>query len=305
LKQQALGDSGVRVSRVGLGCNNFGRLIGKEEARAVVDAALDSGITFFDTAYSYGGGASETFLGELLQHRRDEVVLGTKFGAKSEDGGGLAKGSREYMRLRLAESLERLRTDYLDVYYLHFADPETPLAETLEAMQELVAEGTVRAIGCSNFDAGQLAEAEGAARTSGKPHFSALQNKLNLLEREAERTTLPLAHEYGVGFVPYFPLASGLLTGKYERGRPAPPGTRLADWQLPTPAEPWERIDALAGFAQERGRTLLELAIAGLASMPGVSSVIAGARTPEQVRDNAAAGEWELDASDLASLANL
>ena len=302
MQQRQLGDSGIDVSIVGLGCNNFGGRLDLEGSRAVVDAALDAGITFFDTAYSYGKGLSEEFLGESLRGRRDRVVLATKFGSRSEDAGGLRKGSKEYMRGHLATSLERLQTDYVDLYYLHYPDPETPMAESLGAMQELVDEGLVRAIGCSNFSAEQLREAESLARKSGRTHFSALENNYNLLERDAEEETLPLCREYGVGFVPYFPLASGLLTGKYERDTPPPPGSRLEDWSLPLPDDPWDRIEALDAFARERGHTLLELAIAGLASRPGVASVIAGATKPEQARTNAAAGEWQLSAEDLAAL---
>jgi aryl-alcohol dehydrogenase-like predicted oxidoreductase len=291
-----LGDSGLTVSRVGLGCNNFGGRIDKERSRAVVDAALDAGITFFDTAHSYGNGLSEAFLGELLEGRRDDVVLATKFGAKAEDSGGLRKGSREYIRRQLADSLERLRTDHVDLYYMHFPDPETPIAETLGALQELLDEGSVRAIGCSNFSIEQLREAEAHG------HFSVLQDNYNLLERDVEAEILPFCREHSIGFVPYFPLASGLLTGKYRRGEPPPEGTRLASWSLPVPDDPWDEIERLDAFARERGHTLLELAIAGLASRPGVSSVIAGATTPEQVRANAAAGAWQLSPGELAAL---
>jgi aryl-alcohol dehydrogenase-like predicted oxidoreductase len=296
MEVQPLGNSGLAVSRVGLGCNNFGGRIDKERSRAVVDAALDAGINFFDTAHSYGNGLSEAFLGELLEGRREQVVIATKFGAKSEDAGGMRKGSREYMRTQLAESLERLRTDYVDVYYLHFPDPETPIEETLAALEEVVAEGKVRALGCSNLSIEQLREAERHG------HFPAFQDNYNLLERDVEDELLPFCRGHGIGFVPYFPLASGLLTGKYRRGEPPPEGTRLANWPLPVPEEPWDRVEALDAFARERGHTLLELAIGGLASMPGVCSVIAGATSPEQVRANAAAGEWQLSAEELAAL---
>jgi aryl-alcohol dehydrogenase-like predicted oxidoreductase len=295
VQQQPLGDSGLTVSRVGLGCNNFGGRIDKERSRAVVEAALEAGITFFDTAHSYGDGLSEAYLGELLEGRRDQVVLATKFGGRSEDSHGLRKGSRAYVRASLAESLERLRTDYVDLYYLHFPDAETPIAETLAALQELLDEGSVRAIGCSNLSIEQLREAEAAG------HFPALQENYNLLEREVEAELLPFCRAHGIGFVPYFPLASGLLTGKYRRGEPPPAGTRLADWSLPVPEDPWDELERLDAFARERGHTLLELAIAGLASQPGVSSVIAGATTPQQVRANAAAAAWQLS-PELAAL---
>jgi aryl-alcohol dehydrogenase-like predicted oxidoreductase len=299
MEQRPLGDSGLSVSRVGLGCNNFGMRLDEPGSRLVVDAALEAGINFFDTAHSYGGGKSEEFLGRLLEGRREQVVLATKFGAKSEDSGGERRGSPAYMRRSLEESLRRLRTDVIDLFYYHFPDGETPLAETLGAMQELVAEGSVRAIGCSNFDIGMLREAESLG------HVHAVQEEYSLLQRAAEAEILPFAREQSIGFVPYFPLASGLLTGKYERDVPPPPGTRLADWGRPVADDPWDRIEALDAFAQSRGHTLLDLAIGALASQPGVASVIAGATKPEQVQANAAAGAWQLGEDDLAALAEL
>ncbi len=296
MQQNPLGDSGLTVSRVGLGCNNFGGRIDKERSREVVDAALDAGINFFDTAHSYGDGLSEAFLGEILEGRRDQAVIATKFGGRGHDAGGLRKGSREYLRTQLAESLERLRTDYVDLFYMHFPDPQTPIEETLAALDEVVAEGKVRALGCSNFSVEQLREAESAG------HFPALQDKYSLLEREVEAEILPFCREHRIGFVPYFPLASGLLTGKYRRDEPPAKGTRLAEWALPVPEDPWDRIEALDAFARERGHTLLDVAIGGLASTPGVSSVIAGATSPEQVRANAAAGEWQLSPDELSAL---
>jgi aryl-alcohol dehydrogenase-like predicted oxidoreductase len=296
VEQRPLGDSGVSVSSVGLGCNNVGWRIDREQARAVVDAALDAGITFLDTAHSYGGGLSETHLGEVLDGRRDRVVIATKFGARGEDAGGLRKGSREYLRRSLAESLERLRTDWVDVLYLHFPDPETPLAETLGAMDELVEEGRVRAIGVSNFDLGLLREAEELG------HAHALQNEYSLVKRDVEAEILPFCRERRIGLVPYFPLAAGLLTGKYRRGESAPDGARLAEQRRRLEEAPWERIEALDAFARERGRTLLDLAIGALASRRGVASVIAGATTPEQVRANVAAAAWRLDEEELEAL---
>ncbi|MGZ6728614.1 MAG: aldo/keto reductase, partial [Gaiellaceae bacterium] len=253
-----LDSSGLQVTRVGLGCNNFGGRLDLERTRAVVEAALEAGLTFLDTADIYGGGDSERFLGEILEGRRDQVVLATKFGMGPDEG--MARGSREYMRHALAASLERLRTDYVDVYYYHQPDETTPVAETIAAMRELVEEGRVRAIGVSNFSAEQLDEAVAAGPVA------ALQNHYNLLEREAEADVLPRCAELGVGFVPYFPLASGLLTGKYRRGEPAPSGTRLSGRPEALTDETFDRIEALEAFAQERGHTLLELAIAGLAS---------------------------------------
>jgi len=292
-----LDSSGLQVTRVGLGCNNFGGRLDLERTRAVVEAALEAGITFLDTADIYGGGGSERFLGEILEGRRDQVVLATKFGMGPDEG--MARGSREYMRHALAASLERLRTDYVDVYYYHQPDETTPVAETIGAMRELVEEGRVRAIGVSNFSVEQLDEAVAAGPVA------ALQNHYNLLEREAEADVLPRCAELGVGYVPYFPLASGLLTGKYRRGEPPPQGTRLSGRSEALSDSAFDRIEALEAFAQERGHTLLELAIAGLASQPGVVSVIAGATAPEQVRANAAAADWELSADDLTALRDL
>jgi aryl-alcohol dehydrogenase-like predicted oxidoreductase len=291
-----LGQSGLRVSRVGLGCNNFGGRIGFDETRAVVEAALDAGITFFDTAEVYGGGGgSERFLGAILEGRRDQAVIATKF---AHDGEG--EGSAENVRRAIAGSLERLRTDYVDLYYLHRPDTSTPIGETLGALHELVEAGTVRAIGCSNFSAEQLAEAERVAGELGTTRFTVLQNQYSLLARDDEADVLPLCRELGVGYVPYFPLASGLLTGKYRRGEPAPEGTRLSGRTIEE--ERLERVERLTAFAEERGHTILELAVSALASTPGITSVIAGATKPEQVRANAAAGDWRLSADDLDAL---
>jgi aryl-alcohol dehydrogenase-like predicted oxidoreductase len=301
MRSEPLDGSDLRVSRVGLGCNNFGGRLDLDRTREVVDAALDAGITFFDTADIYGNrGGSERFLGELLEGRRDRVVLATKFGHDMGDG---FNGSGEYARRALEASLERLRTDHVDLLYYHRPDGVTPIAETLGAMQELVTEGLARAIGCSNFSAAQLAEADELAHANGGPRFVAVQNEYSLLERDAEEDVLPLAQRLGVGFVPYFPLASGLLTGKYRRGEPRPKGTRLEGREIDDAT--FDRLEGLEAFAQERGRSLLELAIAALASQPGVPSVIAGATSAEQVRTNAAAADWELSADELAELARI
>ena len=292
-----LGDSGVRVSRVGLGCNNFGGRLGLEETRAVVHAALDAGVTFLDTAEIYGnGGGSERLLGEILEGRRDEVVLATKFAW--QPGDGLA--SPEAIRKSIEGSLERLRTDHVDLYYLHRPDPEIPIGDTLGALDELVRAGKVRAIGCSNFTAEQLADADRVAREQGTARFTALQNHYNLLRRDDDEDVLPLCRELEVAYIPYFPLASGLLTGKYRREQAAPEGTRLAG--RPIEDDQFESVERLARFAEKRGRTLHELAVAALVSTPGIASVIAGATKPEQVRANAAAVSWELDDEDLVAL---
>ena len=293
-----LGDSGLRVSRVGLGCNNFGGRIGLEETRAVVDAALDVGVTFFDTAEIYGsGGGSERLLGEILAGRRERVVLATKFGWGQELGDGAAASVRK----AIDGSLERLRTEHVDLYYLHKPDPATPIAETLAALDELVRAGKVRAIGCSNFSAEQLAEADQVARELGTARFTVLQNNYSLLHRDDDDHVLPLCRELGVSYVPYFPLASGLLTGKYRRGETAPEGTRLAGRDIEE--ERFDRVEACAAFAGAHGHTLHELAISALASTPGMGSIIAGATRPEQVRANAAAATWRLSDEELAALA--
>ena len=296
----SLGESGLCVSRVGLGCNNFAGRIDFAATRSVVDAALEVGITFFDTAEVYGSnGGSERFLGEILDRRRDRVVLATKFGWAQDRVFG--DGSR--IRKAIDGSLERLRTDHVDLYYLHRPDPETPIAETLGALDELVSAGKVRAIGCSNFSAGQLAEADSVAREQGTVRFTVLQNHYSLLERRDDEAVLPLCRELGVAYVPYLPLASGLLTGKYRRGEPAPEGTRLAGREIEDGR--FARVEALARFAEGRRHTLLDLAISALASTPGIGSIIAGATKPEQVRANAEAGSWHLEADELDALAAL
>ena len=297
-----LGDSGLRASRVGLGCNNFGGRLDLEGTRAVVDAAFDVGVTFFDTAEVYGnGGDSERFLGDVLAGRRDEAVIATKFGWGQEFG----DGSAECVHGAIDRSLGRLRTDYVDLYYLHKPDPSTPIADTLSALDELVRAGKVRAIGCSNFSAEQLTEADRVARELGVTRFTVLQNQYSLLERADDADVLPLCRELGVSYIPYFPLASGLLTGKYRRGEPAPEGTRLAGREIAD--DRFERVEAYTAFAEERGRSLHELAICALASTPGVGSIIAGATKPEQVRANAAAAAvaWQLSGDELDALAEL
>jgi len=280
-----------RPSRVGLGTNNFGRRLDLDGTRAVVDAALDAGVTHFDTADIYGGGDSERFLGEILQGRRDHVFLATKFGMG--EGGG---GSPEYVRRAIDASLKSLRTDSVELYYYHRPDGVTPIAETVGAMHELVEAGKVGSLGLSNVDVDQLREAAGVA-----PVF-AVQNEYSLLERDAAADVLQAAGELGVGFVPYFPLAHGLLTGKYRRGEPAPEGTRLHDRPEFLTDDRFDRLEALEGFAAEKGHSLLDLAIAALASEPGILSVIAGATRPEQVRANAAAAEWHLNAAEMDGL---
>jgi aryl-alcohol dehydrogenase-like predicted oxidoreductase len=302
MRHNELGRSGLTVSAVGLGCNNFGRRLDARGTRAVIDAALDAGITHLDTADIYGGGgASERLIGEILGDRRERVVLATKFGMDAGWDGGVPRGSRDYVRRSVEGSLERLRTDVIDLFYYHEPDGVTPLSETIGALGELVDDGTIRTFGVSNVDAEQLRE---AAALGGDP-LAAVQNEYNLLERGAEAEMLPLADELGVGFVPYFPLASGLLTGKFRRGEAPPANTRMARRSDRLTAPVFDRIEALEAFAERRDHSLLELAFAGLAAQPGVASVIAGAMTPEQVRRNVDAAEWQLGADDRAALAEV
>jgi aryl-alcohol dehydrogenase-like predicted oxidoreductase len=304
LPTRPLGQSGLQVSVVGLGCNNFGRRVDLDGTRAVVDAALDEGINFFDTADIYGRGASEELLGQVLGERRNEIVLATKFGMDMGDGKG-PRGSRDYIRAAIEASLRRLRTDVIDVYWYHQPDGETPIAETLETLDELVRAGTVRAIGASNFSAEEIEEADTVARERGFAPFIAVQNEYSLVVREAEEEVLPACERLGLGFVPFYPLASGLLTGKYRRGEAAPAGTRLSGREEVASDEQFELVEALERFAADRGASLLELAIGVLLARPVVSSVIAGATKPDQVRANAAAGRWAPSEEDLAALESL
>ena len=294
MKMRILGP--LEVSVVGLGCNNFGRRVDQSGTRAVVDAALDVGVSFFDTAESYGGGQSETFLGEALRGRREQVVLGTKFGGGGEVGYG--KGSRQHIGRALEGSLKRLQTDYIDLYQHHQEDPETPLAETVGALDELVRDGKIRAYGTSNYSAAEIEKAAALAQDA----YVSEQSEYSWLERGAERELLPTCERLGLGFIPYFPLASGLLTGKYRRAEPAPEGTRLHGREITL--EQYSHVETLEAFARERGLSLLEIAIGGLAARSPVASVIAGATKPEQVRANAAA-VWEPTASDLTALGAL
>ncbi len=274
-----LGNSGLAVSRVGLGCNNFGMRIDLDATRLVVDAAIDAGITMFDTADSYG--ASEEFLGELLEGRRDDIVLATKFGSNVRGANGKdwdARGSRRYIRRAVERSLRRLRTDYIDLYQLHKPDPQTPIEETLAALTELVNEGKVRYIGCSNFSGFQVAHAEWQASTRGYERFISVQNDYSLLNREMEADVVPACLEYGIGVLPYFPLASGVLTGKYKRGEDVPASSRLAAWGMAgsLTSERFDVVEALQSYAAERAITVLDVAIGALAAQPAVGSVIAG-----------------------------
>jgi aryl-alcohol dehydrogenase-like predicted oxidoreductase len=300
-----LGDSGLMVSTVGLGCNNFGRRIDAAATERVVGAALEHGITMFDTSDSYGD--SEIFLGKALGSRRDEIVLATKFGSDLRGANGPdwgARGSRRYIRKAIERSLLRLGTDYIDLYQMHMPDPSTPIEETLSALSDLVHEGKVRYIGNSNFAGWQIADADWIARTNGSVRFISAQNHYNLIDRGAETDVLPACERFELGQLPYFPLASGLLTGKYQRGVAAPADGRIAAWHMDSMLsdENFDKVDALSTFANERGLSLLQVALGGLASRPAVASVIAGATSPEQIVANVEAGLWSPSADDLSAI---
>ncbi len=301
---RTLGSSGISVSTVGVGCNAFGTRIDEAQTRAVVDACFEHGVNFFDTADVYGD--SEVLLGKALAGRRGDVVIATKFGmdlqGRNGDDGG-RRGSAAYVRTAIEASLKRLGTDHVDLYQLHTPDPGTPIEETLGAMNELVVEGKVRAIGGSNLQAWQMVDANWVSKTKGYASFVTAQNEYSLYNRTAETELVPACVELGVGILPYFPLAYGLLTGKYRRGEAAPEGTRLAVQRQRLDEANWDTIEALETFATMRGISILELAIGGLAAQPTVASVIAGATKPEQIAANAAAGEWTPAAEDLQELA--
>jgi aryl-alcohol dehydrogenase-like predicted oxidoreductase len=293
------------VSVAGLGCNNFGMRIEEDASRAVVDAALDAGVNHFDTADVYGGGKSEEFLGRALGTRRGDAVITTKFGGSVPDG--VRRGSAEWVAQACDASLGRLGTDHIDLYLLHMPDPETPISETLEAMGKLVAAGKVREVGCSNFTAEMLDEADAAAKELGVPAFVNVQNEYSLVNRKVESDALPACERLGISLVPYFPLASGVLTGKYKQGEPPPEGTRLAmfgDRAGAMLSEPrMATVAKLSEYATAHGHTLHELALSWLATCPAVSSVIAGATSPDQVRSNAAAtSAWVLTAVERAEV---
>jgi len=305
VKHRTIGRSDLEVSTVGLGCNNFGFVAAMdvEASRRVIDKAIDLGVNFLDTSDSYG--TSENILGEVLGARRKKIVLATKFGSKSNALGEKSGNSRAYLLAEVEESLYRLRTDWIDLYQIHYPDPKTPIEETLRALDDLVKSGKVRYIGCSNFSAAQLQEAE---RTGASKHLTELvssQDEFSLLVRDLEDDRLPLIEKYGMSELPYFPLASGLLTGKHKRGQPAK-GSRLAN--KPNLAEKYfkeanlAKVEQLERFAKERGRTLLELAFSWLLAHRVVASVIAGATKPEQIEANAKAADWVLSAEELAEV---
>jgi aryl-alcohol dehydrogenase-like predicted oxidoreductase len=309
MRYRTLGDSGLLVSVVGLGGNNFGGRLDVEQTRAVVDAAIDEGITLLDTAEMYGKeGGSELALGEVLRGRRDKVVLATKFGHQAVDMGyGLAagaKGGRNYIKVAVEKSLARLRTDYIDLYQLHTPDPVTPIEETIAALDDLVTQGKVRYIGHSNLSGWQLADAAHIAQAGGRTPFISAQNHWSLLERDAEQDVVPAARHFGLGLLPYFPLANGLLTGKVRRGQDVPAGTRLAEPRRSgyVTDSKLDQVEALIAWGEQQDASILQIAIGGLAALPGCTCVIAGATSPEQVKANAAAGDWVPTAEQLAEI---
>ncbi len=307
MELRRLGNSGLKVSAVGLGCNNFGGRMEEAETQRVVDAAIDHGITLLDTADVYGGTKSETFLGKALQGKRHKVVLATKFGMGQEE---LARGgSRRYIMQAVEASLKRLNTDYIDLYQMHRPDADTPIDETLMALDDLVRQGKVRYLGNSNFTGWQIADADWVSRTGHLNRFVSAQNQYSLLERGIEAEVLPACERFGLGMLPFFPLASGLLTGKYKRNEPAPEGTRLANAgpraERALSDRNFDVIDQLTAFAEERGKTILDLAFAWLLSRGVISSVIAGATKVEQVQSNVAAGEWRLTDEEFETVSEL
>ena len=305
-----LGESGLTVSTVGLGCNAFGARIDADQTSAVVSAALDAGVTLFDTADIYGNraGESEELLGKALGDRREDVVLATKFGMDMRGANGPdwgVRGSRRYIRKAVEASLRRLGTDWIDLYQMHEPDPATPIEETLAALDELVSEGKVRYVGSSNFAGWQVLDADWTARSSGLERFVSAQNKYSLYDRSAEAELVPACEQVGVGILPFFPLEYGLLTGKYRRGAAAPEGSRLESQSQRLEGADFDRIEALQHYAEKRGLSMLQVAIGGLAAQPAVASVIAGATKPEQVRANVEAGAWQPTDDDVEVLAEL
>ncbi|MDA1077078.1 MAG: aldo/keto reductase [Proteobacteria bacterium] len=304
--QRRLGKTGLYVSEVGLGCNNFGVRMDELATERVVHAALDQGITLFDTADVYGEQRSEVYLGKALQGRRDQAIVATKFGSPVGPGNLNRGGSRRYVRAAIEASLARLNTDYIDLYQIHFPDAATPVDETLGVLDDLVREGKVRYIGHSNFTGWQIADADWQAKSSGVQRFVTAQNHLSLLERDALKEVIPACDRFSIGLLPYFPLASGMLTGKYHRGEAPEQGTRMAQVERIarrslTDAN-FDLVDRLTAYAQSQGRSLLDLAFGWLLSFPSVSSVIAGATSPAQIEANLNAASWRLSEEQMAEV---
>ena len=309
METRTLGASGLQVSEIGLGCNNFGTRIDKAETKTVVDAAIDHGINFFDTADVYGNTQSETLLGHALGGRRQEVIVATKFGLPVGGGEHRRGGSRRWLMQAVEESLRRLDTDYIDLYQFHFPDPATPVEETLRTLDDLVTQGKVRYIGCSNFAGWQIADAHWLARQAHGTAFISAQNPYSLLDRKVEAEVLPACERFNLGFLPYFPLASGLLTGKYHHGEKAPEGSRMASWKqladMQFTEDNLRKVENLRQWTESHGRNLLELAFGWLLSNPRVSSVIAGATRAEQIQANVAARSWRLTQEELGEIDGL
>ena len=307
MKTRRLGTSGLKVSEVGIGCNNFGMRIDEKATEAVVGAAIDAGITLFDTADIYGGTKSEEFLGKALGKRRGEIVLATKFGMAIGGDERKKGGSRRWIMTAVEDSLRRLKTDWIDLYQFHQPDADTPIDETLRALDDLVSQGKVRYIGNSNFSGWQIADADWTA--AGATRFVSAQNQFSLLERKVEYEVLPACEHFGLGFLPFFPLDSGLLSGKYKRGEKPAENTRLAAWGSRGAAalsdKNFDKVEKLEAWAEERGHTILELAFAWLLGHEVVSSVIAGATSPEQVAANAATATWELTPEEVKEVGDL
>ena len=303
MKYRQLGKSGLQVSAVGLGANNFGGRVDAKRTASVLHAALDSGVNFIDTSNSYGGGLSEQYIGDALKGRREEAVIATKVSSRVADGPNNAGNSRKHIFDQVDISLRKLQTDYLDLYQIHWWDPDTPLDETLRALDDLVHMGKVRYAGCSNFTAWQLCESDWTSKTLGINSFVSVQPRYSMLYRQPEAELLPLCERYNIGVLPYYPLENGFLTGKYRRDAPAPEGTRLAaDDRGVFTDRNFDILEQLERFCAEREHTILELAFAWLLASPSVSSVIAGATRPEQVQGNAASASWELSGEDLATV---
>ena len=307
MKQRTLGKSGLQVSVVGLGCNNFGGRSDLDASRKVIDKAIDAGITLFDTADVYGGrGGSEEILGKVLGDRRKKIVLATKFGIAMDEAKTLMGSSRHYIMSAVEASLRRLKTDWIDLYQMHRPDPLTPIEETLRALDDLVRQGKVRYIGCSNVVAWQVVDALWTSRHLGLNAFVSCQDEYSMIIRDPDRDLIPAMQANGLGLLPFFPLASGFLTGKYKRNQPMPAGTRLAtakDYgtRYMTDAN-WDILDRLTAYATRNGRSMLEMAFSWLAAQPTVASVIAGATKPEQVEQNVKAADWALTPADLAEI---
>jgi aryl-alcohol dehydrogenase-like predicted oxidoreductase len=310
MEYRKLGNSGLRVSEIGLGANNFGWWADEQTSAPVIDAAITAGINFIDTADVYDRGHSEEYVGRALKGRRHQVIVATKFGMPMGTSPNDRGGSRHHILEAVENSLKRLQTDYIDVYYMHAADPGTPIEETLFALDSLVKSGQVRYLGCSNFASWQVSDAIWTSRVNHLASFVVVQQGYSLLQRQIEKELVPCCQAHGLGLVPYSPLANGLLTGKYRQGQPAPQGSRLASTVLPGMSRTldqanWPVLTRLEAFARERSHTMGELAIAWLLSKPWLSSVIAGAHTPDQVKANVAAGAWRLTAEDVAAVESI